>query len=468
MRLKKLVFLITLLSLTIFYAPFNLAVAQDAMAATDGAAATTDGAGGGNYDKGLELFNANCASCHKWEGNLTGPALKGVIGRWEGAGEFKGVDGRGWMKRWIKNWQDPVNSGYDYAVKIQNYAPTAMTQFPQLSDGNLNDLLAYLETGPKEIVTDGPTPPDPPQNPYGDYFIYILVAVLLVVAIILWRVSGTLERLVAEKDGVPLPEPIPFYKNRKIWGIVILILLIYAGNATVQGAINLGRQQGYAPVQPVKFPHDIHAGIDKIDCKYCHSGAAKSKHANIPSVNTCMNCHKGITEAVKNGRYGRKEITKIFASIGFDPNTGQYIANYAKMPKKDAEAIFRQWLKDDKQGASEQDIQAVLNQIQKPLEWVRIHNLPDHVYFNHSQHVVVGGVACQTCHGPVETMEVMTQYSPLSMGWCISCHRQHEVNFSGNGYYKTFAKYQEEVKAGKLKKVTVEKMGGTECQKCHY
>ena len=181
-----------------------------------------------------------------------------------------------------------------------------------------------------------------------------------------------------------------------------------------------------------------------------------------------MNCHKGITEAVVNGVNGRKEITKIFASIGFNPNTGQYIKDYDKMPHDQAEGIFREWLKGDTSGVSEKQIQAVLAQVQKPIEWIRIHNLPAHVYFNHSQHFVVGGIACQTCHGPVETMDVMTQYSPLSMGWCLSCHRNQTVNFTGNNYYKTYARLQDDVKSGKIDKVTVEKVGGTECQKCHY
>ena len=185
-----------------------------------------------------------------------------------------------------------------------------------------------------------------------------------------------------------------------------------------------------------------------------------------------MNCHKGIKEGVVNGVNGRKEITKIYAAIGFNPNTGDYIKDYDKMPKAQAEGIFREWMKGDTSGVTSNQEQAVFAQIQKPLEWVRIHNLPDHVYFNHAQHVVVGGVACETCHGPVQTMDVLAQYSPLSMGWCLSCHRNQVVNFTGNDYYKVFTKYQEEVKKdaedGKTTKVTVEKVGGTECQKCHY
>ena len=103
-----------------------------------------------------------------------------------------------------------------------------------------------------------------------------------------------------------------------------------------------------------------------------------------------------------------------------------------------------------------------------PIEWTRIHNLPDHVYFNHAQHVTVGEVECQTCHGKVEEMEVLEQHAPLSMGWCINCHRETEVQFEGNEYYESYAKYHEELDNGTREKVTVEDIGGLECQKCHY
>jgi hypothetical protein len=107
----------------------------------------------------------------------------------------------------------------------------------------------------------------------------------------------------------------------------------------------------------------------------------------------------------------------------------------------------------------------------KPIEWVRIHNLPDHVYFNHAQHVKAGQVACQTCHGEIQKMGEVKQFSDLSMGWCINCHRETKVQFKENGFYSIYEKYHEDLKSGKLdstKGITVEKIGGTECQKCHY
>ena len=102
----------------------------------------------------------------------------------------------------------------------------------------------------------------------------------------------------------------------------------------------------------------------------------------------------------------------------------------------------------------------------QPVEWVRIHNLPDFAYFNHSQHVSVAGVACQTCHGPVEEMEIMYQYSPLTMGWCIDCHRETNVKVEGNAYYDKIHEALSQ-KYG-VEKLTAAQMGGLECGKCHY
>ena len=97
---------------------------------------------------------------------------------------------------------------------------------------------------------------------------------------------------------------------------------------------------------------------------------------------------------------------------------------------------------------------------------MRIHNLPDLVYFNHSQHVNVGQLECQECHGPVETMEEMYQYSELTMGWCINCHRETEVQFEKNGYYQDF--HEELIEKYHGEKITAAKIGGLECGKCHY
>jgi len=187
---------------------------------------------------------------------------------------------------------------------------------------------------------------------------------------------------------------------------------------------NTNVHTGYQPVQPIKYSHELHAGTMKIDCQYCHSGAYKSKNASIPSLNVCMNCHKVVkTES--------PEIHKIYDALGYDPKTQKYDSTQSK-----------------------------------PIQWVRIHNLPDFAYFNHSQHVKVGGIKCQACHGPIQTMKEVYQYSPLTMKWCIQCHRRTEVNGKGNAYYDSILAAHDKLKKGE--KVTAAVLGGIECGKCHY
>jgi hypothetical protein len=265
---------------------------------------------------------------------------------------------------------------------------------------------------------------------------------------------------------------------------LIFTLVVLGGYTTVNNAIILGRQQGYEPQQPIKFSHATHSGLHKIECQYCHDGARRSKQSVIPAANTCMNCHK----AIKIGsKYGTGEITKIFASIGYDPNTDTYIEGYEDYTEDKIKRVYMNWIADsyiketgtlDEKGEQLMEEQwegiktSLTNEtktkIQGPIEWVRIHNLPDHAYFNHAQHVTVGKVECQTCHGAVEKMEVVAQYSPLSMGWCVNCHRQTEVQFASNDYYRAYEKLHKELASGKKDKVTVEDIGGLECQKCHY
>jgi len=202
-----------------------------------------------------------------------------------------------------------------------------------------------------------------------------------------------------------------------------------------------------------------------------------------------MNCHSAINVGSK---YGTAELTKIYASIGWDPASNKYIEDYEDMSNDEIKSVFTKWIGDNYKTENEiaeeiempkegQDIvdaqwdhivESLTNDqktsIQGPIEWIRIHNLPDHVYFNHAQHVTVGQLECQQCHGTVEEMEVMSQHSPLSMGWCINCHRQTEVKFSGNEYYTSYENYHDALKDGTKDKVTVEDIGGLECAKCHY
>jgi hypothetical protein len=274
--------------------------------------------------------------------------------------------------------------------------------------------------------------------------------------------------------------------SKSVMTFVIFGLIVLGGYTTVNNAIAFGRQQSYAPEQPIKFSHATHAGQQKIDCQYCHDSARRSKHSSIPATNTCMNCHA----AVKVGsKYGTAEITKIYASIGFDPTTGKYIDNYEQLGEDQVASVYKKWIGDNyvaqkSLAALDKGGELLVNnqwdaiktsltnelkgKVQGPVEWTRIHSLPDHVYFNHAQHVTVGKVACQTCHGKVEAMEVMSQHAPLSMGWCINCHRQTDVKFADNNYYNTYKRYHDEIKNGTRESVKVEDVGGLECQKCHY
>jgi hypothetical protein len=268
----------------------------------------------------------------------------------------------------------------------------------------------------------------------GSVLLWALAFVLVLATILLARYINSLSRLASQKAGEAPVEEKSFLQivlNPTVVRLLIFGLVIVGGYTTVNNAIGLGRQQNYAPEQPIKFSHELHAGKNAIDCQYCHDGARRSKHAVIPATNTCMNCH---TLIMKGPEYGTAEILKIYAAAGFDPKTGTY----------------------DKSK-------------ENPIKWIKVHNLPEHVYFNHSQHVVVGKQECTTCHGNVKEMTVAEQKSPLTMKWCIECHRKTEVAMEGNAYYdKLHAYLKEKYKGEHLKTFTVAQMGGLECARCHY
>lgn len=440
-----------------------------------------------DLDAGKNLFRTNCGSCHNKDmvSRMTGPALGGVQERWENEEE---------LYAWIRNSSAMIADGNPRALELwAEWKPAVMNAFPNLTDVEIANILAYIDgvykgTYPKSsgvtVAGDPTIPSEPVDN--TPYFI-ILTVILALLAIILARIVANLNYMAKMKEGetaISRKSLAEILTSKGVIGFAIFALVVLGGYTTVNNAISLGRQQGYQPEQPIKFSHVTHAGMNKVDCQYCHDGARRSKHSVIPAANTCMNCHS----AIKVGsQYGTAEISKIYASIGYDPNKDEYIDNYEEMGEEDIKSIFTNWIANnyiqevgelDRKGEEMiadqwEGIKTSLTnetkpKIQGPIEWVRIHNLPDHAYFNHAQHVTVGKIECQNCHGPVEEMEVVQQYAPLSMGWCINCHRQTEVQFQNNDYYQAYAKYHEELKSGERDKVTVEDIGGLECQKCHY
>jgi mono/diheme cytochrome c family protein len=388
--------------------------------------------------EGRKLYNNLCASCHKLDRKLIGPALAGVTERRE----------NDWLKAWIKNNAALRASGDRDAIAIFNeYNGSVMSAFPQLSDSQIDDILYYTDVGdPKPVVAPGAVVASGSQKEAPEWLIYILAAIIVSAFLII----AALLKTISELKGAP-KTPGSLATLKEVWAglkqntflhvvgtIFLLLVSAYVGFGTL---FSIGVDQGYQPVQPIAFSHKIHAGENKVDCQYCHSSAKHSKHSGIPSVNVCMNCHKNIAEVAEgteveyNGVILRKneldkEIQKIYDAAGWDVENLEYTGET------------------------------------KPIKWIRIHNLPDHVNFVHAQHVTVAGVDCKQCHGPVEEMDEMYQYSPLTMGWCIDCHRETNVDLKGNPYYEKIHKQLAE-KYG-TKEVTIAQLGGLECGKCHH
>ncbi|MEM0991559.1 MAG: c-type cytochrome [Bacteroidota bacterium] len=438
---------------------------------------------------GDAIFGAQCATCHakNMKTDATGPALGGVEERWA---DYPRED----LYAWIRNSQKMIADGHPRALELWNdWKPTVMNSFTSLTDDDMENILAYIANpdynAPVVAEGDGVVAQEEDTGLNKPLFIALFV-ILALLAVVLSRIISNLNYLAEVKDGNTKAQRrtlVDVLTSRGVIGFVIFALVVLGGYTTVNNAIELGRQQGYEPEQPIKFSHETHAGLHKIECQYCHDGARRSKHSVIPGTNTCMNCHRAIKVGSK---HGTQELTKIYASIGYDPSSDKYIENYDELSQEEVKAIYTTWIgdnyvkekKDDPKAlAKVEDVQEeqwdnifnsltndIKPKVQGPIEWIRIHNMPDHVYFNHAQHVTVGKQECQTCHGPVEEMEVVYQYSPLSMGWCINCHRQTQVDFGGNDYYKSYETYHKELEKGDREGVTVEDVGGLGCQKCHY
>ncbi|RKF04859.1 quinol:cytochrome c oxidoreductase pentaheme cytochrome subunit [Tenacibaculum lutimaris] len=389
--------------------------------------------------EGKKLFKSLCASCHKLDKKLVGPALAGI--------EDKRTNE--WLKAWIKDNAALRASGDKDAIAIfEEYNGSSMNAFPQLTDQNVDDILYYTTVGElKKAPAAGAEVAGQPQGDQApQWLIYILAAAIVVAFLII----GSLLKTISELKGAP-KTPGLMGQTAELWEgikrntflkvLTVIFGALVAAYFLFGTLFKVGVDTGYQPIQPIAFSHKIHAGDNKIDCQYCHSSAKHSKTSGIPSVNVCMNCHKNISEVADDTKVVMddhtlvkadldKEIAKIYEAAGWDPDKLEYTGNT------------------------------------KPIKWVRVHNLPDFAYFNHSQHVTVGGVACQKCHGPVEEMEEVYQHSPLTMGWCIDCHKDTKVDLKGNEYY---AKIHEDLaKKYGVEQVTIAQLGGKECGKCHY
>ena len=388
---------------------------------------------------GKSLFNTNCAACHQLNRKAVGPALRGVTDKYD----------KEWLYKWIKNGTQMIKDGDPQAVAIwEEYNRAVMTNYPQFSNQDIDNILAYTDYVPPAPATVAAVQSEAVSQG-SDLSINIILAVTIVLftilIVMLFLVQRTLIKI-ANASGVKIEKEQkrkikPLWQvvaqNQFIVFIIVVGFLLSSAYFTYGYLMQIGIDQGYAPIQPIHYSHKIHAGANQIECKYCHSSARVSKHSGIPSLNVCMNCHEYIAdyngeEDLENGYtkdFYTNEIKKLYSAVGWDEVNQVYTGNT------------------------------------QPVKWVRIHNLPDFVYFNHAQHAQVAKIECQTCHGPVEEMEILYQYSPLTMGWCIDCHRESNVD-KDNEYYQKV--HDELSKKYGVEKLTVAQLGGIECAKCHY
>ena len=413
-------------------------------------------------EQGKEIYQGNCSSCHQLGGKLVGPNLYGVEKRWEGREEL--------LVQFIQNSQNVINGGDEYAQNLYNEYNQMVMPPMNLNEEEVQSVLAYISQEEQaEQAAAAPAAGGNASQAGGSaasgitflglsydttlLTLGVLALVLLVILLVLVKVQSSLNKLIWQKEHpgeakAPSKSVLPSpgrlaelnqqlayfitYRINPVFGVlgVIGAVVTLVAFAAYDKAQEVGSQQGYAPEQPIKFSHQIHAGQYQIGCQYCHTGVMKAKSANIPSTGVCMNCHNYIN---KGAEYGEEEIAKIYESNGYKPEDKNYNGSAT-------------W-----QGETE-----------KPIEWVRIHNLPDHVYFNHAQHVNAGQLECTSCHGNMAGMKVARQVSSLEMGWCINCHRESEVNME-NGFYQETYQFLEN-----HEKYTVAEMGGLECSKCHY
>ncbi|MEQ9443472.1 MAG: cytochrome c3 family protein [Cyclobacteriaceae bacterium] len=427
----------------------SAAFAQEAAADSAAASADTETQASGDNDgipssdeaisEGESIFNNNCTVCHAINDQVVGPALRDAHKRWSDIPT---------MVSFISNSQKVIQGGNEYAVSLYNdFNKTLMPAFSDYSDEQILNVIAYIKAESAAPAQTADAAADGAAAAGGDaaaqggsgipsgYLTAILIGLLVVLVLILLvlvLIISVLTRFLSQREDLDeadreiVNQRVNFdkiVKSRPFIGIMLFIFMAVAVKVVFDGLYSVGIQQGYEPKQPIAFSHALHAGQYQIQCQYCHTGVMKGKSANIPSANICMNCHQQIkTES--------PEIQKIYAAIDFNPETQTYGNN------------------------------------KKPIEWVRIHNLPDLAYFNHAQHVNVGGLECQTCHGEIQEMQVVHQEALLTMGWCINCHRETQVNAEGNAYYDKLLELHDSENPNEPMKV--EDIGGLECAKCHY
>ena len=428
----------------------------------------------GDPKKGQDLFKANCTACHALDKQMVGPALGGVVDRLK-AEQNLDTD---WLHKWIKDNKALRASGDKYANEVfEKFNKTEMLAFPSLSEQDIDDILAYTTDPPKEeAVADNAEGAGAADNMAAveaakaqQLNSKIMIASLIAIAGLLFWLLLKIRQLVKLQQSPELSElnstritsfSVLYEKYSFVGKGIIALLALFAAYGVWNWLMWIGVYKGYAPEQPIYFSHKIHAGENKIDCQLCHSSAKYGKVSEIPSVNVCMNCHRSISEYKgkylepgKDRDFYTGEIKKIYAAAGWDEAKQAYTGKTT------------------------------------PIEWTRIHNMPDFVYFNHSQHVVAGeqaiinsfnakqkdpankiDVVCKACHGKVDTMNVVQMANNFTMGWCIDCHRTTEVDMN-NGYNKEYFKnLHDKLKKqyGEGSKITVDAIGGLECGKCHY
>ncbi len=410
---------------------------------------------------GKALFKANCAACHKSTKNSVGPALMGARKRWKDAGLNEKI------YEWVNNPTKVKNENIGYVNDLISKFPGALMSAQTLKKDEINAVLDYMDKGddaggPKTGVASAhPKEFFEQEEANGGWWLWLVVlgVIFLVIALSMGGVRKQLVRAQLSQLNKPEPEDMSYsaeirnwmWHNKKLVSVIGLVLVLMVLAAGWYSLKDIGVYEGYKPKQPIWFSHEVHAGINKIDCQYCHAGAEKSRHATLPTAMVCMNCHKAIQEGTLTGT---EEISKIYDAVGFDPKTLQFTGK------------------------------------QKQITWVKVHALPDHVYFNHSQHVVAGKLDCKQCHGEMDKIDV-ARIQPasvlnsiegnikiegrptLTMGWCIDCHKQAKVQMDGNGYYdemKNRLLMDKELYQKHLddENITVRDMGGWECGKCHY